>query len=913
MLAFPAPSRDNHTIAHLAPQVASRPELVDVASMFDGKLDTQTLLSEAAVKGQGPFVVDVAVPRPFTARSLVLHPAAKPFRVEVELQCADSSGSYRTVRKFDLDRSNPSVQVGPMVYGPLAVAFPPVTSKQFRLIFTNLRKDGGFAEIELSGAARLERYVEKQLGKMWQTPTPLWDAYLWPDQPGPDRAELAVRSGGVRNLTARMAADGTLNWTVPPGDWIVLRTGMAPTGVTNAPASPEGTGLEIDKMNSRLVRIHFDAFIGKLLERMPAARRKALHHVIADSYETGAQNWTDGFASDFQKRYGYDPLPWLPVLTGRIVDSADASGRFLWDLRRLVADRISYHYVGALRTAAEEHGLRLWLENYGHWGYPGEFLQYGGQSSDLGGEFWAGKGLGSIELRAASSAAHIYGKPIVSAEAFTGGPQWRSTPWSLKTRGDWAVAQGINHFVLHVYIHQPYEDRVPGVNAWFGTEFNRFNTWFGEARDWFDYLRRTHFLLQQGRYVADVAYFIGEDAPKMTGSLEPKLPEGYSYDFINAEVIEKRLSVADGRFVLPDGMSYQVLVLPELTTMRPALLRKLRDLVRAGGVILGPRPLRSPSLEGYPACDREVQALAAEIWQDCDGRGRTSVSLGKGQVFHGVDLRTVLTGLGVPADLGGVDSNTYSWTHRTTTEGDIYYIANQSEQAVARNVSFRVDGRQPELWDAVTGRWRDLPAFNREQGRTVVPLEFAPRESFFIVFRKRAAASKAAELNFPPLSQVMSLSGAWTVTFDPQKSGPEQVRFDNLLDWTERPEEGIKYYSGTAVYQKTFDLPGGAEKARRPLYLDLGAVNSMARVRLNGKDLGLVWCAPWRVDIRPAVRARNNRLEIAVTNTWNNRLVGDSALPPARRRTWTAVSRITPTTPLSPAGLVGPVTLQSVR
>jgi len=502
--------RDTRVLVGLVPGAWDRVEV------RTGKGDIQV---EAGPDLAG--VLDLETEAPFTARSLVLYPAPPAFRVEVELQAGEADGRFRTVKKFVVDRSNPNLHVGPMVFGPVAVAFAPVEAKQFRLLFTNWSKAGGFNEIELSGAARLERYVEKQLGKMWQTPTPLWDAYLWPPQSEPDKAGLAIRQGKVLNLTPAMSADGVLNWDVPAGNWIVLRTGMAPTGVTNAPASPEGTGLEIDKMNRQLLRHHFDAFVGKMLKRVPAGDRKALRHVIADSYETGAQNWTDGFTADFRARYGYDPLPWLPVFSGRLVESAGASDRFLWDLRRLVADRISFDYVGGLRTLASEQGLRLWLENYGHWGYPGEFLQYGGQTDDIGGEFWAGKGLGGIELRAASTAAHIYGKQIVSAEAFTGGPFWQSTPWSLKARGDWALAQGINHLVLHVYIHQPYEDRIPGLNAWFGTEFNRFNTWFGEAHDWIAYIRRSHFLLQQGRYVADAAYFIGEDAPMMPISCAP--------------------------------------------------------------------------------------------------------------------------------------------------------------------------------------------------------------------------------------------------------------------------------------------------------------------------------------------------------------------------------------------------------
>ncbi|MCC7500073.1 MAG: hypothetical protein IT160_21005, partial [Bryobacterales bacterium] len=702
-LAFPAPQSDSDGIWRHAPAVAATPAAPAVQRMFDGRMDTECPL--AGSKWQ----VDLSVDKPFTARSLTLYPSHHPFRTEVELQAEATPGTFATIKRFGFDRSNPNTNVGPMPYGPVAVAFPAITARRFRLLFSGTVKPGsGFAEIDLSGAARLERYVEKQLGKMWQTPTQRWDAYLWPPQAEDREKGLAIDRSAVRDLTSRMKPDGTLEWDAPAGEWIVLRLGMTPTGVTNAPAAPEATGLEIDKMNRSLARYHFDQHVGKLLARLTPQERSGMGHVIADSYETGAQNWTNGMAADFETRYGYNPLPWLPVLTGRIVNSADASDRFLWDLRRMVADRISYDYVGGLRQTAAEHGLRLWLENYGHWGYPGEFLQYGGQSDDIGGEFWAGQGLGSTELRAAASAAHIYGKPIVSAEAFTGGPAWQSTPWILRPRGDWATAQGINHFVLHVYIHQPFENREPGISAWFGTEFNRLNTWFGQAQDWIRYLRRTHFLLQQGRNVADIAYFIGEDAPKMTGPENPEIPEGYSFDYINAEVIEKRLSVKNGRFVLPDGTSYGLLLLPELETMRPQLLAKLLELARAGGAIAGPAPKRSPSLENYPACDAEVKKLAAEVWN------------GKNRVFSSDDLRGVLRQLKIEEDLTGIRRAGFPWTHRSASEGDIYFLSHQSDDPATVTVGFRVSGRQPELWDAVTGEHRDLPRFIQRKGRTDV-------------------------------------------------------------------------------------------------------------------------------------------------------------------------------------------------
>jgi hypothetical protein len=406
VLAFPAPQQDADTIAAHSPRLTFNPTTDGAERMVDGDRKTALLFPKGAGQGNTPFTVDMEVAEPFTARSLVVYPAARAFAAQCELQAAGEDGVFHEIRDFPLDRSNTNVSVGPIQYGQVAVSFPAQTAKRFRLIITDVQGQGGLAEIELSGAARLERFVEKQLGKMHPTPQPMWDTYLWPKTAEPESAGFAVRPGSVLNLSDKLASDGTLRWDVPSGDWIILRTGMTPTGTRNAPASPEGQGLEVDKMNRADAQAHFEAFVGKLLARMPKGDRKALKHVVADSYEMGSQNWTDGFNDLFRKRYGYDPRPWLPVLTGRLVGSADQSDRFLWDLRRLVADQVAFDYVGGLRDACHAHGLRLWLENYGHWGFPAEFLQYGGQTDDVSGEFWATGDLGSIELRCASSAAH---------------------------------------------------------------------------------------------------------------------------------------------------------------------------------------------------------------------------------------------------------------------------------------------------------------------------------------------------------------------------------------------------------------------------------------------------------------------------------------------------------------------------
>lgn len=923
VLAFPAPQLDTDTLGAHSPRVTITPAVIGAERLTDGDLATSVQFFEVVAGTplpQTPITLDIELPAPLTARSLQVYPTTEPFGATAELQAADEAGAFHSVRTFKCDRSNMSIGVGPMPRGPVTVSFPGITSRHFRLVFSGFFGPGTkceLAEINLSGVARVDAYIEKQLGKMNSTPLPRWDTYLWSAPAEPETTSLTVPVAAIRNLSGKISTDGTLTWEVPAGDWIILRTGMTPTGAKNSPAALEGQGLEVDKMNRQFAQQHFDAFIGQLLRRLPAADRKAFTRVVADSYEMGPENWTDGFAENFHARYGYDPKPWLPVLTGRIVGSVSQSERFLWDLRRLVADRVATEYVGGLRAAAQARGLGLWLENYGHWGFPGEFLQYGGQSDRIGGEFWVTGNLGSIECRAASSCANTYGKLFVSAESFTGGPAFRNAPGALKARGDWSFCEGINHVVLHTSIEQPTDAKVPGINAPWGTEFNRHNTWFEQGRAWVDYERRCCWLLQQGWRVADVAYFIGEDAPKMTGERNPALPPGRDFDYLNAEVIEKHLKVKNGRLALPHGVSYRLLVLPQQSTMRPELLRKIRNLVIDGAVVLGNPPSSSPSLENYPRSDEQVRKLAAELW------GSTAVSpsgehkVGKGRIIWGRTLTEIFADAQLPPDVefrNPPQEARLLFTHRHSSEAEIYFLSNQSARVERVDCAFRDagPGRQPELWDAVTGERRDLPEWSEQGGQTVVPLVFEPKQSWFVVFRRAETPMPNSPKNFPDHKPVATLNGAWDVQFDPKWGGPEQVRFDRLADWTTRPEESIQHYSGSALYRTTFELSESmVGTSSTDLFLDLGQVHDLATVKLNGQDLGTLWTAPWRVNITAAARAGTNSLEIAIVNPWNNRLVGDSLLPVPQRRTSLSLATITPETPLQPAGLLGPVTVQS--
>ncbi len=913
VLAFPVPDNDNSNIITQNPKISSNIEINNLKNILDGDQNTEAIFPES-ITSDKTLNIDIEVKDAFTARSLSLYSAKKPIKCDCEFQYY-ANGEYKTIKKFEFDRSNPGKNVGFIPYGPVTISFSAIKAAKFRLVMTNMQPVGGLAEIVISGAPKVERYIEKQLAKMFQTPHPMWNDYQWAPQPEPDDPAMILKPSQIINITKNLSSNGELKWSVPEGNWKIIRFGMLPTGVTNAPATPEGRGLEVDKMSKPDIYYHFNSFIKKVQDRIPANERKTWKLVVEDSYETGSENWTDDFAKIFKENYGYDPLPWLPVFTGRIVGSADLSDRFLWDVRRLVADLIAKNYVGGLSEVSHKNGFTTWLENYGHWGYPGEFLMYGSRSDEVSGEFWAEGELGSIELRDASSAAHIYGKTKVSSESFTAAfRSYERYPAMLKKRGDWAFTEGINNTLFHVYITQPYEDKFPGVNAWFGTEFNRHNTWFGFFKPFVDYMRRCNYMLQQGKVVNDVAYFIGEDAPKMTGVRDPELPVGYSFDYINAEVIENRLSVKDGKLVLPDGMSYRMLVLPKLETMRPEVLKKIRDLVSMGAVVLGQPPQKSPSMQGYPQSDTDIKKYAKELWGKVDGQNVKYAKYGKGMIMNGLDMKSALNILNVAPDFNVGENEGVLFIHRKLSSGDIYFVTNQKDTTININPAFRVNGERPEFWDAVTGETRILPDFTENQSITTVPLKLVPYQSGFIVFTKDAKKLSPSGIltNFPDPKIVLKLSEPWVITFDPKMRGPENpVVFNTLQDWTKQSDDNIKYYSGTAVYSTKFNLTNLPKGEK--LYLNLGNVMTNAKVKLNGVDLGGVWTPPWQVDITKSIKNGENNLEIEIANTWVNRIIGDLNLPESERKIWTNDHPYKADSPLQPAGLLGPVTVTSVR
>jgi hypothetical protein len=910
VVAFPSPGNESHRLSHLNATIQSIPSVQGLSKITDQ--DNRTGITFPAA---GEFQLLFKTEKPFTARSLTLQITESPLHARATLEAKQEGGEYTTMAEFEVNRSNTALNVGFDCYAPVVITLPEATATEFKLTLRNVQPSAGLAEVLLSAVPRLERYSEKTLAKMHPTPLPYWGDYLWREQPEPSDQALLLQGEEVIDLTSQLDENGVLTWNVPEGEWTILRMGMAPTLVTNAPASPEATGLEVDKMSKEWVKEHFDRFLGEILRRIPEEDRRSFKVVVQDSYETGGQNITDGFFKEFQERYGYDPFPYLPVYQGFVVNSQRASDAFLWDVRRMIADKVAYDYVGGLREVSHQHGLTTWLENYGHWGFPGEFLMYGGQSDEVSGEYWSEGELGDIENRAAISAGHIYGKTKISAESNTcGGPAYSRYPAMMKQRTDRFFAEGINNTLLHVFIMQPYEERNPGVNAWFGNEFDRKNTWFSQLDLFTSYLKRSNFMLQQGLNVADVAYFIGEDAPKMTGVTDPPLPIGYQFDYINAEVITRDMEVKNGLLTLPHGTQYKLLVLPKQESMRPELLEKIKELVNKGANVLGPAPTRSPSLQNQPEADQRVQDMAAELWAEVDGENIKEARFGKGRIMSGLTLEEAFQLIRCIPDCKLPDDNSIHYGHRALEGIDIYFVSNQANEVKEIQPEFRVTGKQPELWNAIDGSIRPLPAYQQKEDATMVPMKLAPYESAFVVFRDKAAASPSLNLidNYPEEQVLEELQGPWEVQFDPSRRGPgEPVTFQALQDWTTSSDEQIKYYSGEATYVIPFTLPEKQEG--ETIWLDLGNLTAMAKVHVNGMYAGGVWTPPYRVNITDQVQAGENQLEVTVVNNWMNRVIGDLKLPKAKRETWCLVNPYNENSPLQPSGLFGPVTIKRIN
>jgi hypothetical protein len=913
----------------LHPYVTSSGGRFNLKQLTDGDLNTTTLLP--ATKPGEKAWIQFTFPTPVKISALSIVGGGSPgnfgFGADPDNRALEVSNDGKSFNKVT---SIPKSGVEQST-----IAFPAVSSKYFRVTFRtpsprpvfsieNLlgtRMDNKpvpypgtrIAEIILYSVPQVNHFEDKAAfataTDIYQNPTPA--------VPGDE----AVKREDVIDLTGKMQPDGTLNWTPPDGKWVVVRLGYSLTGHQNSPASPEATGLEVDKLNATYVRSYFDNYLDQYKDATDGLMgKRGLGYIITDSWEAGVQNWTDSMMTEFVRRRGYDIIPWLPVLTGKIVESSEASDRFLWDFRRTLADLVAENHYDQLTAILKERGMGRYSESHES---GRAFIADGMEvkrKADVPmsatwtpGGFTPGNEVSAhykADVRESASVSHIYGQNLVAAESMTAiGTAWAWSPETLKPTADMEMASGLNRFVIHTSVHQPVDDKIPGLGLGpFGQWFTRHETWAEEAKPWIDYLARSSFMLQQGKFVADILYYYGEDN-NITSLFYKKLPEipaGYNWDFVNADALTNVISFANGILTSPGGTHYSVLALDSNSIyMSLPVLKKIRDLVQEGAVVTGPRPVFSPSLSDD---ESEFSNIVEEMWPDKPG----SNIFGKGKIFTGQPMIKVLEDQKIIPDFkyrGSHPDSRILFVHRRMKDADIYWVNNRLNETDTVTAEFRVDGMSPEIWDPVTCDIRHA-SFTREDGVTKVPLVLGPADALFIVFREKTT-STSAMVPAPTERQMAVLTGDWDLSFQEGRGAPGMIKIDSLESWSDNVNDSVKYFSGTGTYRKTVNAPAEWFARGGQIWLDLGDVKNIAEVIVNGRDMGIVWRRPFRVNITNAITTGNNSLEVKVTNLWVNRLVGDMQPGVKNKITYTTMPFYQADSPLKPSGLLGPVRILS--
>ena len=771
----------------------------------------------------------------------------------------------------------------------------------------------------------------------------------------------------IVDLTDSIDERGRLEWNVPPGRWTIMRFVCANTGAPLRLPSPNSGGLAIDHFNSEATRAHFDYMIGLLRKEIGDFKNTALKQMYVCSYELSGSTWTPDFLEQFETRRDYDMTRYLPVLSGSVVRDHKTTEQFRYDFRKTLGDLLVDAFYKTAREISNEHGLQLCAEAGGpgpplHQ-VPVDALKALGALDIPRGEFWKEHNVWVVKETAC--AAHIYGKRIVDMESFTSWRHWQDGPFELKAIADRALCGGTNHFTFHTSAHNPPDAGKPGWVYHAGTHMNPSLAWWPKAKPFIDYLSRCSFLLQEGLFVADVCYYYGDQGfnfvpPK---HVDPSLGYGYDYDVTNAEVILTRMSVDSGRIVLSDGMSYELLVLPDRDDMDLDVLKKIEKLVKAGATVVGRRPITASGLTDYPQRGQQVEKLASKLWGPCDGKNVKEQRYGKGRIIQGRSLRDILEKRGIGPDFSFTSDNSdasLDYVHRRTKDADVYFVSNTRATWEQVACTFRVFDKVPELWNPVSGRMHKQMLYESLDDGTRVPLRLSPLGSVFVVFREKSTknhiawimASKEAHLpevlpgrqndielqafenggyflkpargdemgvaveNVPASVEI---TGPWEVRFAKGWGAPSSKTFPELISWTEDPEDGVKYFSGIAAYHKNFNLSASQLQPDRRVFLDLGRLHFVAEVYLNGESLGILWKPPYRVDVTEAAEPGRNKLVVEVANTWSNRLVGDTKLPEDKRFCRTNITHSLTwevpweETPLLESGLLGPVRLVTAR
>ena len=930
VIAYKIPDGDK-TQTELNPQVTSSAGssagAADVAALSDGDVNTVALDLPAAVAPGAAWVqFDYGKPQTIQAVTVVsLNDAISVFdhdsnAIPAFIEAGDDGVNYKKVANIPFSSL---VQ--------RTVSFDAVTARYFRVVYpaqpTGMPDhEHKIAELVLESGARMNEW-EKRAGYANSR-----DFYATRD---PEVAPTSViQPQDVIDLTGKMTPDGTLDWTPPNGHWMVLRVGYSLTGHENGPAPAEATGLEVDKLNRDYVKSYVDGYLKMYADTVGAENmgKDGISYLLTDSIEVGPQNWTDNILDEFKQRRGYDARPWLPALTGVVIKSTADTDRFLWDFRRTLGQLLAENHYGEIADDLHTHGMSYYGEalEY-HRPSLGDDMEMRSKTDVPMGAMWTwadspGPDIDYIsDLRGAASVAHIYGQNLVGAESMTSrGPAWSFSPNSLKKVADLEFALGVNRFEIHESTHQPVPDMAPGLTLGpYGLWFNRNDTWAEELGPWVTYLARCSYMLQQGHYAADVAYFYGEEGP-LTAVFGWKgienAPDGYGFDFVNSDVILHELSVKDGQLVTPGGTGYRILYLGGRSErMTLPVLRQISSLVAQGAVLVGSRPADSPSLADD---EKEFQRVSDQLWGRRSAAVQPVRKMGKGRVYAGFSANEVLARLGVASDWEykeRVVGARLMFLHRKLDDGDVYFVDNREDRPENGDATFRVDGKAPELWDPATGKTQPV-SYLIADGRTTVPLHLDPYGSTFVVFRA-PATQESLELPAPKETVIGGLFSAlnrnWKVSFGRGKGAPETADFERLVSWTKMPlsasDDGIKYFSGTATYSKTIEIPADDLTKDAHLWLDLGDVRELADVKINGVDFGILWKTPYKVDVTGAIKPGKNDIEIKVTNLWVNRMIGDQQSWALKKYAFADFNPYKADSPLLPSGLLGPVHIVSVN
>lgn len=917
VIAYRLPQNDKF-ITDLTPKVSSSGGNFMLKDLTDGDLTNSQFLPPAKVGEEIWIQYEFSTPQTIKAFMVsgANHLPLEDFRGGPEnrfLQVSDDGINFRQV-----------AAVSGSIVPQNTVSIPSTTAKYFRLVFKTLESQPNMfaamsgakpdapkplgvdvAEFMLYTTDRIDRLEDKAGFSPWREDTKTLIA---------QNAD-AIVAESVLDLTSKMSADGTLNWAAPVGNWVIMRFGYSLTGRQNHPASPEATGLEVDKLDKEAVRKYINTYLDMYKDATGGMMgAKGLQYMVLDSYEAGHMNWTKDLPQDFQKRRGYSITPWMPVLTGRVVKSIEESEKFLWDFRKTIGELIAENHYDVIGEELHKRGMKRYTESHedkriyladgmdvkrnadipmsAMW-TPGSLA--GGNDEEVRSEG---------DIRESASVANIYGKPFVAAESMTSvGKPFQEYPEKLKRTADLELASGLNRFVIHTSVHQPLDEKKPGFSLGpFGQYFTRQETW-AEAggKAWMEYLGRSSYMLQQGKNVADILYLYGENTNITWVCREklPNIPAGFEFDFVNSSALLNVINAQNGKLVAKSGNSYHVLMLDESTKfMTLSVLKKIKILVDAGVKVIGSQPEKSPSLTDN---DTEFQKIANEIWKN-----------------KNVVTTINTTSLPQPDVIISNAKNKILYRHRQISPSgghgvDIYWLNNRSDNTTEAVVSFRVTGKVPELWNAQTGQTEKV-SYQIQGGRTTIPLKFESWDAFFIVFRREAKStlrdgkSTVSTYTKPAISETVltTISSPWKVRF-----GDKNTVLDKLTSWADNTDADIKYFAGTVMYENTFKTL--SPSAGTSIILDLGEVKNMAEVIINGTNVGVVWKKPFKLDITKALKAGDNTIQVKVTNNWPNRLIGDAQADVKNKTTFTTMPFYRADSPLLPSGLLGEVTIRAMK